>query len=652
MSNLYLFNFSKSKHNTNINNDNADNITESKNIIIEPYDLLPEFKVISNKINSNIHIKHNSCVLSMATTPKRFVNLLKTLHYFEEIEDIYKIVINLCYYYKRFKTETKLYELDFTVLDDLNKKYSEPKYVINMTHDYGPITKLIGGYQYMKKNNIENKNLIILDDDTQYLNKHIQPLINIDKQLKTKENKYLLGNSGFNYDIKEKFKKKYIEMIYPNFNNNCLLKEIMIIEGFAGIYFNSKTFKYIEQIIDFSKYYKTINWENNNFDTIVNIFLKACFLGDDLVISLMFRFNEFILYKTNRNKPKQYNYGFQNDALHKNNHITNVDDIHTTSNLKSYLIILEKIDILHNIINKSRICNSIKEVNKIIPNENILINNYSNNYFKQNVKISFSLLVRNNEKWLIDIFSNFNEIEDFYKNIDFEYHFYENNSIDNTKTLIDEFMINRKGSFHKEDLNVKCSFKPISRERGLWMNFIRRKHKQLHGQLDSDYVILVDSDVYFEKEIIKNLLETYNENNNISCLSTYCVCCHTKNNSECKHYYDSLALVTYDNIDYKKTGNTCLFSQCKRCINERKYKSNLQLLNNNLIEKKGLIEVKSAFGSLCMIPTKYYNLCNYDDNLFLKYDNVCEHYHFNIQLQKYGKIMINTDIEIFNKSNS
>jgi hypothetical protein len=360
MSNTFLFNFSKGKKNININNDTTANNTKNGNIIIEPYELLPEFKLISNKINSNIHIKHNSCVLSMATTPKRFVNLLKTIHYFEEIEDIYKIVINLCYYYKRFKTETKLYELDLTILDNLNKKYIEPKYVINMTDDYGPITKLIGGYQYMKKNNIENKILIILDDDTQYLNKHIQPLINIDKQLKTKENKYLLGNSGFNYDIKEKFKKKYIEMIYPKFNNKFLVKEIMIIEGFASIYFNTKTFKYIEQIIDFSKYYKTINWENNNVDTIVNIFLKACFLGDDLVISLMFRFNEIILYKTNRNIPKQYNYGFQNDALHKNNHITNVDDIHTTSNLKSYLIILENIDILYSFLKKIQLCNELK----------------------------------------------------------------------------------------------------------------------------------------------------------------------------------------------------------------------------------------------------------------------------------------------------
>jgi hypothetical protein len=243
--------------------------------------------------------------------------------------------------------------MDFTIIDNLNKKYTEPKYIINMSEDYGPITKLIGGYEYIKKNNIESKNLIIIDDDTEYLNKHIQKLIKIDNYLKDKKEKYVLGNSGFNFEIREKLHKKFIHMLYPKCFGNNYVSEVNIIEGFASIYFNyTKCYDEFLNINSFSKYYRVINWKENNEHNIVNEFLKACFLGDDLIISLLFRFDNFVLYKTHNNIPHQYKYGFENDALHKNKHMNVTDYIHDTSNLNSYLFILENIDILHSFFKK------------------------------------------------------------------------------------------------------------------------------------------------------------------------------------------------------------------------------------------------------------------------------------------------------------
>jgi hypothetical protein len=263
---------------------------------------------------------------------------------------------------------------------------------------------------------------------------------------------------------------------------------------------------------------------------------------------------------------------------------------------------------------------------------------------KNTTKISVSLIVKNNEKWLNYIFNKFKNFEVIYHDtIEFEYFIYENNSTDNTKTLIKNFMENRKGKYLLEDLENNCTLIGISVQRGLWMNFIRRKNKENHGKLNSDYVLLIDSEVHFQDDIIDELLNTFKKHKNIASLSCYCISEKTIPHKNSRHYYDSFAMVTMDNIDYKINNNTCMFNHCGVCIRLR-YKSNL---NKHLINKSGIIEVKSAFGCMCIIPTIYYNECNYDDNEFKKYNNNCEHYHFNQQLRKFGKICINADINIY-----
>jgi hypothetical protein len=257
-------------------------------------------------------------------------------------------------------------------------------------------------------------------------------------------------------------------------------------------------------------------------------------------------------------------------------------------------------------------------------------------------KISICILVKNNEKWLIFINELFKEIEEKYKEVlDFEYFIYENNSTDDTKINVETFMNKRKGSYICEDINAKYNYSSdVSMDRGLHMNYIRNKAKTTFGKIQSDYTLLLDSDIVIGHSTIYEMVNYIQNNPSISGLSPFTAC-----NSYPLHYYDSLAVISESGISEKETGNTCLFSNCNRCFYLRK-------LNNINISQKELfnpnsneISVKSAFGCCFLTKTDYFNSCNYNEELFRKCNHVCEHVSFNKQLLKFGKIIIKPDIK-------
>ena len=92
-----------------------------------------------------------------------------------------------------------------------------------------------------------------------------------------------------------------------------------------------------------------------------------------------------------------------------------------------------------------------------------------------------------------------------------------------------------------------------------------------------------------------------------------------------------------------------MFKYCTSCLRHRKSK-HIYISNEHLwsINEKE-ISVKSAFGCCCLIKSKIYNKCEYNETLFKETNHVCEHVSFNKQLLNYGKIIIKPDIKIVNK---
>lgn len=347
---LGLNNFFNAKrvHSTILTEQNIPNKTIEQNTRI----------VKTSKPSYTINNTECDIVLSIATTPYRFEKLIENIQMFENISNIYKVVINMCISYKRFGINTDINKINIKMIEEINLKYKEDKYVIFIIDDYGPITKLIGGYFFCNLKNITDKKLIIIDDDTEYTNEQIHNLY-FSSKLYDMNSKYqcVLGNCGFNIDTTNQFLYKKLDYI-----SNKFISETMIIEGFAGIIFNLDYIKNILQDIEpILDYYKVICW-NKSFDYLPNNFLICSFLGDDFVISHMFKNNDYKLYVLNDTIPTQYNYGFNKDALHKN---TNSDTIVKTvsecsSNMKSYYFLHKNMCMFNVFKNKKQLCKEIK----------------------------------------------------------------------------------------------------------------------------------------------------------------------------------------------------------------------------------------------------------------------------------------------------
>lgn len=255
-------------------------------------------------------------LISLTTTPTRINNFIYLLDYFNKqlTSSVYKVIINVAPYYKRFSN--KIYLSDYSK-DKLNE-YSD-KFQLNICYDYGAFTKYAGGIEYMKKNDLQ-MDLLIIDDDIIYEKKYLESftIFNL-----SQNNMTLLSGSGFNI----------INGIYRSVENNPTY-----LEGFAGIYFPYKLLN--DDIIIFSQYYKCMCVSDISVSE-PNKFLVASFLADDFIISHFYKHKRVI--PDIKNKLKIMEYGLKGDALKYN--------CLFGSNMGTYNKLLEDKHILNHFIN-------------------------------------------------------------------------------------------------------------------------------------------------------------------------------------------------------------------------------------------------------------------------------------------------------------
>ena len=169
---------------------------------------------------------------------------------------------------------------------------------------------------------------------------------------------------------------------------------------------------------------------------------------------------------------------------------------------KKVLLILFFVFILINIINSSTIEKFISSNKKI--------------------KISVVLMLKNNEFYTKKLDELFSELEKDNR-YEFEYFIYENNSTDKTKKNIVKFLANRRGRLILENIKKPKGFGSIiSKERGIFMAKLRNKLKYHHESLDSDYTLLLDSDVIFNKKMFDKLFSHISEKDVM--ITPYTVC--------------------------------------------------------------------------------------------------------------------------------
>ena len=250
-------------------------------------------------------------ILSCATTPTRINNLITILHHTVNIRYKY-FIINICSEYKRFGKFKIPKEL--LLLCKSNKRV-----VFQFMDDLGPVNKYIGGFNFIKKKKLYDDKLLIIDDDTVYSKDLFYSLLDD----KTSNN--ITTGSGFDYN-----KDRSYNIVY----GSCEM-----VEGYAGVCFDYNQVS--DFILWYSKFYKFIDFKRKEKD-IIESYLTASFLGDDFIISSCYKDKWAIDDGRKLIAPQQY--GFNNDALHKNNVFG--------SNMGSYKYLYDNIKILDTFKNK------------------------------------------------------------------------------------------------------------------------------------------------------------------------------------------------------------------------------------------------------------------------------------------------------------
>ena len=111
---------------------------------------------------------------------------------------------------------------------------------------------------------------------------------------------------------------------------------------------------------------------------------------------------------------------------------------------------------------------------------------------------------RNNESYLSNFFLPL--LKTLEKDYNFYYYFYENDSEDNTRGLLVDFMKDRNGKFKYEDFNSKKHPRNLDKTR--IQNIVNARNQYLNLRpYKGEWSIMIDSDVIFSLSIIDQFLK-------------------------------------------------------------------------------------------------------------------------------------------------
>ena len=207
------------------------------------------------------------------------------------------------------------------------------------------------------------------------------------------------------------------------------------------------------------------------------------------------------------------------------------------------------------------------------------------------MKITVFSLWRDSEPYIDKALSQVKALEENSKEVEFEYYFYENDSQDNTKHILESFLQDRKGKVVSEVLNAVKFGSTIEGERMRCMAKYRNKILGSAKPMDSDYCLIWDSDVNFEPDILNKFLKHKNEGAMLCPNIRQNIPCHMDSGDDTT-YYDSLSLVDNYGIQCMGWASNPFYDEEDRA----KYEQGLP------------IEVTAAFGGFVLIKTNVLNM--------------------------------------------
>lgn len=250
------------------------------------------------------------------------------------------------------------------------------------------------------------------------------------------------------------------------------------------------------------------------------------------------------------------------------------------------------------------------------------------------MKISVLALFRDSEKHIHNTLSS---LEELCKLGDFDFYFYENDSIDNTKPILDEWLADKNGQILSEHINAPKFGSVPNIERLILLSYYRNKVKSLLYNSASEYTLLIDTDIIFTTQDFIDLYDFLEKQQNTSMVVSNTRQYQIKdlmNEQTDDSFYDVFAL----RDRYNNSG--LYFTDCPFVLNEDRIK----WVNNKPIL------IKSGFSGFCLSRT---NILKKQDCIW----STCghsEHINFCYSMSKYGNIVMlpyckpKTEVDISN----
>lgn len=212
--------------------------------------------------------------ITMTTIPSRMSNTIKLIkHFLAHVTGIEKFILNVPYQYNRWPE----YKVSLS-LDEI----TDPRFTLNRTEDYGPLTKLLGSI-----NLIPNDSITVICDDMCYK-------LRAFKDIAEMQDKH--RNKSFSF------------FVYP-YKNNTGDKSVMVPQGADLIS------SYTQNLNNFPDWFNQFK----QFHKVEHYYNNECFFVDDQVLGWYFQSHGI---------PME-----QVDRRHRNIYIKNCDVSNKADNL-------------------------------------------------------------------------------------------------------------------------------------------------------------------------------------------------------------------------------------------------------------------------------------------------------------------------------
>ena len=256
--------------------------------------------------------------------------------------------------------------------------------------------------------------------------------------------------------------------------------------------------------------------------------------------------------------------------------------------------------------------------------------------------IAIICMFKNNEQYLTKFFFDMvNQMENDY-DVEFNYYVIENNSKDNTRTLLKDFFKTKNTKSKLLLFNMKEDFKNIgdgkNYERLFNLAKIRNKLVDNITPLKEDWCLFIDSNIFFKKDILERCFSHSPSDNNVGMMIPYTQQMFIPDIHKIpnltkptlmSHFYDTFSFYDSNN---KTFWPYCAFEKCQLCKRQ-------DCMDRKSIPKElEMVDVASAFSGFCLIKTDIINnkLIRWEtmSHEVKKDESVCEHFMFCKMLSK------------------